>query len=84
MLLLNFLQIEEGAKHSEVLINPPLTELPPYPWWDGEADKNLLIGVYKHGYEKYATMRNDPCLMFLGRCGPPSKAALMAEMCSNV
>lgn len=22
---------------------------PPVPWWDEDADKSLLVGVYKHG-----------------------------------
>ena len=40
----------------------------------------LLVSVYKHGYERYNMMRNDPLLCFLERCGPPDKAALTAEM----
>ncbi|XP_061162484.1 chromodomain-helicase-DNA-binding protein 8-like [Saccostrea echinata] len=52
---------------------------PPTAWWDEEADKSLLIGVYKHGYEKYNMMRQDPALIFLGKCGPPDGAALAAE-----
>ncbi|XP_056009130.1 chromodomain-helicase-DNA-binding protein 8-like isoform X4 [Ostrea edulis] len=52
---------------------------PPTAWWDEEADKSLLIGVYKHGYEKYNMMRQDPALIFLSKCGPPDGAALAAE-----
>lgn len=73
-------QIDEGCKAGDLNINPPPTELPPKPWWDLETDRSLLVGVYKHGYERYNVMRNDPCLCFLHRCGPPDKAALMAEM----
>lgn len=73
-------QIDEGCKASDLNISPPTTELPPKPWWDAEADRSLLVGVFKHGYERYNVMRNDPALCFLGRCGPPDKAALMAEM----
>lgn len=82
LLLFPFLttQIDEGCKAEDLNINPPPTELPPKPWWDLEADRSLLVGVYKHGYERYNVMRNDPCLCFLGRCGPPDKTALMAEM----
>ena len=25
-------------------------------WWDKDADKSLLIGIFKHGYEQYNTM----------------------------
>ena len=33
-------------------INIPLPAVdidPPSAWWDDDADKSLLIGVYKHG-----------------------------------
>ncbi|KAK8737028.1 hypothetical protein OTU49_004766 [Cherax quadricarinatus] len=80
----HYLQIDEGCKASDLNINPPTTELPPKPWWDLEADRSLLVGVYKHGYERYNVMRNDPALCFLSRCGPPDKAALMAEMNTTI
>ncbi|KAM9329392.1 chromodomain-helicase-DNA-binding protein 8 [Gastrophryne carolinensis] len=48
-------------------------------WWDREADKSLLIGVFKHGYEKYNTMRGDPCLCFLEKVGGPDEQAVAAE-----
>ncbi|XP_072271278.1 chromodomain-helicase-DNA-binding protein 8 isoform X1 [Pyxicephalus adspersus] len=48
-------------------------------WWDREADKSLLIGVFKHGYEKYHTMRADPCLCFLEKVGGPDEQAIAAE-----
>jgi len=31
------------------------------------------------GYEKYNQIRQDPCLCFLSRCGPPDNKALLAE-----
>ncbi|XP_053324460.1 chromodomain-helicase-DNA-binding protein 8 isoform X2 [Spea bombifrons] len=48
-------------------------------WWDREADKSLLIGVFKHGYEKYNTMRADPALCFLEKVGGPDAQAIAAE-----
>ncbi|KAM8961534.1 chromodomain-helicase-DNA-binding protein 8 isoform 1-T1 [Pelodytes ibericus] len=48
-------------------------------WWDREADKSLLIGVFKHGYEKYNTMRADPALCFLEKVGRPDEQAIAAE-----
>ena len=75
-----FIQIESGCKSTDIPIFPPPTELPPKPWWDSEADRCLLLGVYKHGYDRYSVMRNDPSLCFLARCGPPDKASLQAEM----
>lgn len=56
---------------------------PPSSWWNEEADKSLIIGVYKHGYDRYNLMRQDPTLCFLSRCGPPDGAALLAEMTSE-
>ena len=39
-----------GAPASEIDIPPPVAdgELPAY-WWDEDADRSLLIGVFKHG-----------------------------------
>uniref|UniRef100_A0A8C5B300 Chromodomain helicase DNA binding protein 6 n=1 Tax=Gadus morhua TaxID=8049 RepID=A0A8C5B300_GADMO len=51
----------------------------PAGWWDREADKSLLIGVHKHGYERYMAMRADPELCFLERVGMPDAMALSAE-----
>ncbi|XP_066519392.1 chromodomain-helicase-DNA-binding protein 6 isoform X2 [Hoplias malabaricus] len=51
----------------------------PTSWWDADADKSLLIGVHKHGYERYNAMRADPGLCFLERVGMPDVTALTAE-----
>uniref|UniRef100_A0AAX7USP5 DNA helicase n=1 Tax=Astatotilapia calliptera TaxID=8154 RepID=A0AAX7USP5_ASTCA len=51
----------------------------PVSWWDAEADKSLLIGVHKHGYERYNAMRADPDLCFLERVGMPDVTALSSE-----
>ncbi|XP_076828846.1 LOW QUALITY PROTEIN: chromodomain-helicase-DNA-binding protein 8 [Brachyhypopomus gauderio] len=51
----------------------------PSGWWDAEADRCLLVGVFKHGYEMYTTMRADPCLCFLERCGRPDDQDIKAE-----
>lgn len=56
---------------------------PPASWWNEEADKSLIVGVYKHGYDRYNLMRQDPALCFLTVCGPPDGAALLAEMASE-
>ena len=45
-----------------------------------EADRSLLVGIFKHGFEKYNLMRNDPGLVFLSRCGPPDQNLVNAEM----
>ena len=56
---------------SEIELKIPVTECPPTLWWDADADKSLLIGTFRHGYEQYNTMRSDPTLCFAERCGPP-------------
>uniref|UniRef100_A0AAY4EW90 DNA helicase n=1 Tax=Denticeps clupeoides TaxID=299321 RepID=A0AAY4EW90_9TELE len=53
-------------------------------WWDAEADKSLLIGVHKHGYERYSAMRADPSLCFLERVGMPDVTELSAEQTGTV
>ena len=62
---------------SELPLVPPMCEgLPPMAWWDAEADKSLLVGTFKHGFERYNMMRLDPALCFLAKCGPPDNAAV--------
>ncbi|XP_036613382.1 chromodomain-helicase-DNA-binding protein 7 [Trichosurus vulpecula] len=74
-------KILEGADSSETDVWIPETFHAEVPtdWWDKEADKSLLIGVYKHGYEKYNSMRADPALCFLERVGMPDAKAIAAE-----
>uniref|UniRef100_F6T0B0 Chromodomain helicase DNA binding protein 8 n=1 Tax=Ornithorhynchus anatinus TaxID=9258 RepID=F6T0B0_ORNAN len=70
-----------GAISSEIDIWFPVVDQLEVPtdWWDSEADKSLLIGVFKHGYEKYNTMRADPALCFLEKAGRPDDKAIAAE-----
>ncbi|RWS29488.1 chromodomain-helicase-DNA-binding protein 8-like protein, partial [Leptotrombidium deliense] len=74
-------QVFAGLPARDITIPSPVADGdPPCNWWDEECDKSLLIGVYKHGYDRYNLMRHDPALCFLHRCGPPDGAALLAEM----
>uniref|UniRef100_A0A4W4DXN8 DNA helicase n=1 Tax=Electrophorus electricus TaxID=8005 RepID=A0A4W4DXN8_ELEEL len=78
-------KVLDGAEASEMEIwvpEPDHSELPVL-WWDSLADKCLLIGVYKHGYEKYNTIRADPALCFLERVGRPDEKAIAAEQRGN-
>ncbi|XP_048364586.1 chromodomain-helicase-DNA-binding protein 7 isoform X2 [Sphaerodactylus townsendi] len=74
-------KILEGADSSDVdiWIPEPFHAEVPTDWWDKEADKSLLIGVFKHGYEKYNSMRADSTLCFLERVGMPDAKAIAAE-----
>ncbi|KAE8291323.1 Chromodomain-helicase-DNA-binding protein 8 [Larimichthys crocea] len=71
----------KGANIRDVDIWMPEMEQQEVPagWWDTEADRSLLAGVFKHGYEMYTTMRADPCLSFLERAGRPDDKAIDAE-----
>ena len=73
-------QIAKGAHASQLPIYPPPCDQPPASWWDSKADVSLLVGTFKHGYERYAVMRSDPTLVFLAKCGPPDGADLMKEI----
>ena len=48
----NFSIILSFFHFSEVPLIIPSTEVTPAPWWDAEADKSLLIGTYRYGYEQ--------------------------------
>ncbi|XP_053252041.1 chromodomain-helicase-DNA-binding protein 7 isoform X3 [Podarcis raffonei] len=74
-------KILEGADSSEadIWIPEPFHAEVPTDWWDKEADKSILIGVFKHGYEKYNSMRADSTLCFLERVGMPDAKAIAAE-----
>uniref|UniRef100_A0A9J8B3G1 Chromodomain helicase DNA binding protein 7 n=1 Tax=Cyprinus carpio carpio TaxID=630221 RepID=A0A9J8B3G1_CYPCA len=74
-------RILEGTDSSEldIWIPQPFHADVPTDWWDLDADKSLLIGVFKHGYEKYNSMCADPTLCFLERVGMPDAKAIAAE-----
>lgn len=73
--------IDRGVPAGDIPIPPINAEgEPPASWWDEECDKSLLVGVFKHGFDHYNLMRQDPNLCFLSRCGPPDGAALLAEI----
>uniref|UniRef100_A0A8C4MGP3 Chromodomain helicase DNA binding protein 9 n=1 Tax=Equus asinus asinus TaxID=83772 RepID=A0A8C4MGP3_EQUAS len=71
------------ASDIDVWVPEPDHSEVPAEWWDFDADKSLLIGVFKHGYEKYNTIRADPALCFLERVGKPDEKAVAAEQRAN-
>uniref|UniRef100_A0A8C7EAZ4 Chromodomain helicase DNA binding protein 9 n=1 Tax=Nothoprocta perdicaria TaxID=30464 RepID=A0A8C7EAZ4_NOTPE len=80
-----FQKVFDGIDASEIDVwvpEPDHSEVPAE-WWDVDADKSLLIGVFKHGYEKYNTIRADPALCFLERVGKPDEKAVAAEQRAN-
>ncbi|CAH8630058.1 unnamed protein product [Heterobilharzia americana] len=61
---------------------PPLEVLDsdlPALWWDKCCDKCLLLGIMKHGWEKYTAMRLDPKLCFRLRA-----IEVIQSQCSNI
>ncbi|KAM9859273.1 chromodomain-helicase-DNA-binding protein 6 [Aulostomus maculatus] len=74
-------QALEGIPASKLEVSLPDIDYIEIPatWWDADADKSLLIGVHKHGYERYSAMRADADLCFLERVGMPDVTALSAE-----
>lgn len=34
-------------------------------WWDERCDRSLIVGTFKHGYEKYPAFKTDPKLCFI-------------------
>ncbi|XP_050399765.1 chromodomain-helicase-DNA-binding protein 9 isoform X2 [Patella vulgata] len=73
-------KVFQGANIKDINIPKPSADRDtPTFWWDELADRSLIVGIFKHGYEKYHKIRSDPTLVFLSRCGPPDGAALLAE-----
>ena len=53
--------IKDDVPSADYELDVPVIEgEPPAPWWEEEADKSLLVGIYKHGYDRYSLIRNDP------------------------
>lgn len=54
----------EEAKKLEI---PHVTGSSPVPWWKANEDRDLLLGILKHGYQQYLAIRNDPEFCFYGK-----------------
>ena len=42
-------KIMAGVPYEQIDLDVPWHPELPVNWWDGDADKSLLIGIYKHG-----------------------------------
>ncbi|KAI9176217.1 hypothetical protein H9P43_006582 [Blastocladiella emersonii ATCC 22665] len=51
------------AEAKRDLVVPTLSR-PPAPWWGCDEDRDLLIGIVKHGYHVFKPMRRDRDLAF--------------------
>jgi len=51
----------------------PQMDYPDVPWWTEKEDKDLVRGIYKHGFGKYIPTSTDPELCFHDRVQTPRK-----------
>ncbi|KAI8147251.1 SNF2 family N-terminal domain-containing protein [Fennellomyces sp. T-0311] len=64
---------------AKVLAIPKVTGSAPAPWWGDDEDRDLLLGIYKHGYQQYLAMRNDSEFCFYGRKYDDSRAGSLED-----
>jgi hypothetical protein len=58
------LSTEQSKGKWAELAMPKLGLCPPTEWWTADDDRNLLLGVYRHGWGKFKDLRDDPELGF--------------------
>ncbi|CAO3638143.1 unnamed protein product [Cunninghamella blakesleeana] len=66
-------------EEAKQLAIPKVTGNPPSDWWGDDEDRDLLLGICKHGYQQYLTMRNDPEFCFYGKKFDDSKAGSLED-----
>ncbi|KAG2220859.1 hypothetical protein INT45_010921 [Circinella minor] len=64
---------------AKVLSIPKVTGSSPAPWWSDDEDRDLLLGICKHGYQQYLAMRNDKEFCFYGRKYDDSRAGSLED-----
>ena len=57
-------KINQEKDHSEMTVSFPSLNEPLCTGWNGECDKSLVIGVYKHGLEGLDNCVTDDKLVF--------------------
>ena len=63
-------KVDSGVNYKDLPLHvPPIDIVKPCDWWDETCDKCLFIGIYKHGYDQFTKIRNDPTLCFLSIVG---------------
>ncbi|KAI9316672.1 P-loop containing nucleoside triphosphate hydrolase protein [Dichotomocladium elegans] len=66
-------------EEAKALVMPKVTGSAPSTWWSEVEDRDLLLGIYKHGYQQYLSMRNDPEFCFYGRKYDDSRAGSLDD-----
>lgn len=64
---------------AKVLEIPKVTGSPPAKWWGEDEDRDLLLGICKHGYQQYLDIRNDPEFCFYGKKYDDSQAGPLED-----
>ncbi|KAI9002707.1 SNF2 family N-terminal domain-containing protein [Gaertneriomyces semiglobifer] len=59
--------IREKIKPHKDMKIPRVNGTAPAEWWGANEDRDLLIGISKHGYQQYDKMQMDPELCFFAR-----------------
>ena len=66
-------KVNSCTNHKDIPLEiPHIDVIKPADWWDETCDKCLFLGVFKHGYDQFAKIRNDPNLCFLDIVGESS------------
>ncbi|KAI8331392.1 P-loop containing nucleoside triphosphate hydrolase protein [Chlamydoabsidia padenii] len=71
--------VPKNWEEAKLLGIPKVTGTPPADWWGDNEDRDLLLGICKHGYQQYLTMRNDPEFSFYGKKFDDSKDGALED-----
>ncbi|KAI8331840.1 SNF2 family N-terminal domain-containing protein [Chlamydoabsidia padenii] len=59
--------LPKNWKEAKNVAVPEVVGAQPVPWWGKEEDRDLMLGICKHGYQQYIDIRNDPEFCFAGK-----------------
>eukprot|EP00878_Enallax_costatus_P014263 GHUV01014918.1.p1 GENE.GHUV01014918.1~~GHUV01014918.1.p1 ORF type:complete len:324 (+),score=65.71 GHUV01014918.1:3406-4377(+) len=84
-LMPSFMRSEAVVGIFRVLVHTLPASAAPAVWWDVEADVALMVGVHRHGYNNFETIRKDPVLQagFQVRCPQSDVCRRSVGICSH-
>lgn len=62
VLMPSFMRSEAVVGIFRALVQTLPASTAPAAWWDVEADVALMVGVHRHGYNNFDTIKKDPVL----------------------
>ncbi|KAG1118543.1 hypothetical protein G6F40_002114 [Rhizopus arrhizus] len=71
--------VPKDWEEAKKLSIPKVSGSLPCDWWGEAEDRDLLLGICKHGYQQYLTMRKDKEFCFYGKRYDDSKAGTLQE-----